>query len=69
MQNYKFWLSAGTFGLCLNLAGCGTAARDASKIDYYAINGTVSGLVGSGLVLHSDNGEDLSIADNGTFSF
>ena len=35
----------------------------------YKIGGTVSGLTGSGLVLHSSLGDDLSIAANGAFAF
>jgi len=35
----------------------------------YAISGTVSGYIGSGLVLQNNNGDDLSIDADGTFSF
>jgi hypothetical protein len=35
----------------------------------HALRVTVSGLAGSGLVLHSSLGDDLSIASNGTFAF
>jgi 6-phosphogluconolactonase len=35
----------------------------------YAVGGTVSGLVGSGLILRNSNGETLAIASNGPFRF
>ena len=35
----------------------------------YAINGTVAGLIGSGLVLQDNGGNDLAIAANGSFVF
>lgn len=35
----------------------------------YTIGGTVSGLVGSGLVLRNNGGDDLAISANGTFTF
>src|SRR5690242_9387265 len=41
------------------------AAPDAT----YAVSGNVSGLLGSGLVLQNNAGDDLPIAANGNFSF
>ena len=38
-------------------------------INTYAIGGTVSGLVGTGLVLEDNAGDDLSVTGNGTFAF
>jgi hypothetical protein len=38
-------------------------------INTYAIGGTVSGLVGTGLVLEDNGGDDLSVTGNGTFAF
>jgi large repetitive protein len=38
-------------------------------INRYAIGGTVSGLVGTGLVLEDNAGDDLSVTGNGTFAF
>ena len=35
----------------------------------YTVGGTVSGLVGSGLVLRNNGGNSLSIAGNGAFTF
>jgi len=35
----------------------------------YTIGGTVSGLVGSGMVLQNNGGDDLNISSNGSFSF
>jgi large repetitive protein len=39
------------------------------SINTYAIGGTVSGLVGTGLVLQNNNGDDLSVTSNGNFAF
>ncbi|MES9941811.1 MAG: DUF1566 domain-containing protein [Candidatus Thiodiazotropha sp. 6PLUC2] len=36
---------------------------------YYSIGGTVSGLIGSGLVLQNNTGDDLSIDSDGDFTF
>jgi hypothetical protein len=38
-------------------------------INTYAVGGTVSGLVGTGLVLEDNAGDDLSVTGNGTFAF
>ena len=35
----------------------------------FTIGGMVSGLAGSGLVVQNDNGDDLGIANNGSFTF
>jgi hypothetical protein len=35
----------------------------------YTVGGTVSGLVGTGLVLQNNGGDDLSISSDGTFTF
>jgi len=35
----------------------------------YTVGGTVSGLVGSGLVLRNNGGDDLNLATNGSFTF
>lgn len=35
----------------------------------YAVSGTVTGLLGTGLVLQNNAGDDLPIAANGRFSF
>jgi hypothetical protein len=37
--------------------------------DKYSIGGTVAGLTGSGLVLRNNGADDLSITDNGSFTF
>ena len=37
--------------------------------DQFTVGGTVSGLVGDGLVLHNNGGNDLAIAANGPFTF
>jgi hypothetical protein len=51
------------------------AAADVASVqvscstDQYAISGTVSGLVGEGLMLQNTGGDDLAIAADGSFSF
>lgn len=35
----------------------------------YSVSGTVTGLLGTGLVLQNNDGDDLPIASNGSFSF
>jgi hypothetical protein len=37
--------------------------------EHFTVGGTVSGLVGSGLVLQNNGGDDLPIATNGEFTF
>jgi 6-phosphogluconolactonase len=51
-------------GLVAVLASCGTSPGYS-----YTIGGTVSGMVGSGMVLQNNGGDDLSISSNGSFSF
>jgi len=50
--------------LVLLLSGCGS-----STSDIYTLSGTVSGLSGKGLVVHSSNGDSRTISANGPFSF
>jgi photosystem II stability/assembly factor-like uncharacterized protein len=40
-----------------------------STIPTYTVGGTVSGMTGSGLTLQNNGGDDLVIADNGSFTF
>ncbi|MCK4704062.1 MAG: thrombospondin type 3 repeat-containing protein [Gammaproteobacteria bacterium] len=52
----------------------GVVSSDVSSItvtcvDYYTLGGTVSGLVGSGMFLQNNSGDDLSITNNGSFTF
>jgi 6-phosphogluconolactonase len=54
----------GAFGLGTILLSCGT-----SPGYNYTVSGVVSGMIGSGLVLQNNNGDDLAISDNGAFSF
>ena len=37
--------------------------------DKYSIGGTVEGMAGSGLVLQNNGGDDLTITENGNFTF
>lgn len=70
-------------GLCM-LAACGgggsggsnpssssssNSSSSSSAAPTYTIGGTVSGLVGSGLVLSNNGGNNLSITANGAFTF
>lgn len=51
-------------GLVVFLASCSTSPGYS-----YTISGTVSGMVGSGMVLQNNGRDDLSISYNGSFSF
>ena len=51
-------------GLVAVLASCSNSPGYS-----YTIGGTVSGMVGSGMVLQNNGGDDLSISSNGSFSF
>ncbi|MGP8154127.1 MAG: beta-propeller fold lactonase family protein [Smithella sp.] len=51
-------------GLVAILASCGT-----SPGYNYTISGTVSGMIGSGLVLQDNGGDDQTISVNGAFAF
>src|SRR5579883_3226078 len=44
------------------------AAAEAGASDF-SIGGTVTGLVGTGLVLRDNGGDDLPVATNGAFTF
>jgi len=48
----------------LGLSGCG-----GNNSSTYTIGGTVSGLVGTGLVLQNYGGNNLAISTNGSFTF
>src|SRR3974390_1276683 len=58
----SFLLAISALTGILFAAGCGPNAS-------YAVGGTVSGLVGTGLVLQNNSGNSLSVAANGTFTF
>jgi hypothetical protein len=53
----------------------GTATNNVTSVTVncstgsFSVGGTVSGLVGSGLVLRNNGGDDLPIASNGSFNF
>jgi 6-phosphogluconolactonase (cycloisomerase 2 family) len=58
--------------LCAVANGSGTAIANVTNVAVncgYAIGGTVSGLVGTGLVLRNNGADDKSITMNGTFAF
>jgi len=50
------------FAAALGVASCNLDAK-------YAVGGTVTGLVGSGLVLEDNGGDALSVTANGSFTF
>jgi hypothetical protein len=53
----------------LAFAGCGSGDSDGGTSSKHKIGGTVSGLVGAGLVLNSSICGDLPVAVNGPFTF
>jgi hypothetical protein len=55
----------------LVLTGCGgdSSGSGAVAVVAHSIGGTVSGLTGSGLVLHDNANDDLSVTGNGSFNF
>jgi hypothetical protein len=67
-------IKPGSIVLCLAIAGCGGNGGTATDISdtsdtYYSIGGMVTGLIGSGLVLQNNAGDDLPIAGDGGFTF
>ena len=54
----------GAVGLMAVLTSCGTSPGYS-----YTVGGTVSGMVGSGMVLQNNGGDDRSISADGQFSF
>jgi hypothetical protein len=60
---------------CTVTNGSGTASANVTNVQvvcstvYYTIGGTVSGLVGTGLVLQINGGDNLSVSTNGVFTF
>lgn len=55
--------------IVLILAGCGSTGGTAPPPQSFTIGGSVSGLVGSGLVLQNDGGDNLAVSANGSFIF
>ena len=65
-------------GFLIVVAGCGSTATGggsggsgdmAPPVQLVSIGGTVTGLLGSGLVLEDNGGDDLPVAADGTFTF
>ena len=59
---------------CSVTSGSGTASANVSSVatcvtDTYTVGGLVSGLLGSGLVLRNNGGNDLAITADGAFTF
>jgi hypothetical protein len=57
-----------TLGLAA-IIGTGGGGDGGGGSTDYTVGGTVSGLVGTGLVLQNNGGDDLSISSNGAFTF
>ncbi len=57
--------SIGMIALAMLLTSCGSGNEGYS----YTIRGTVSGMVGGGLVLQNNSTDDLIVSNNGTFVF
>ncbi len=53
----------------LTLAACGGGGGGSNSPATYTIGGSVSGIVGTGLVLRNNGGGDLPVAANGSFTF
>ena len=67
-------LTQPTGQICTVANGSGTASADVTKIpvacsNLYTIGGTVSGLIGTGLVLQDNGGNNLSVSASGAFTF
>jgi uncharacterized repeat protein (TIGR03803 family) len=64
-----------SIGIVCLLAGCGGSNGGSKKsgggggVSTYTIGGTVSEMVGTGLVLQDNGGDNLSITGNGSFTF
>ena len=56
--------TVGVIGLVAVLASCGTSPGYS-----YTVSGTVDGMVGGGMVLQNNGGDDRIISANGQFSF
>ncbi len=56
-------------GTCVVTMSDDTTVTATFAIPTYTVGGTVSGLAGSGLVLQNNGGDNLAIAENGSFSF
>jgi 6-phosphogluconolactonase len=55
--------------LVLALDSCGGGSSSPSSPSHYTVGGSTSGLLGSGLVLQNNGGNDLAITTNGSFVF
>lgn len=55
--------------ISLGLMACGSSSNDNRQTPSFTIGGTVTGLLGSGLVLQNNGGDDLTIFANGPLSF
>jgi 6-phosphogluconolactonase len=70
----KVWILSGilaktacTIAMVAILVSCGGSSEN--KGYSYTVGGTVNGLVGGGLVLQNNGGDDLAVSLNGSFSF
>jgi 6-phosphogluconolactonase len=63
------WSSLLALALALDSCGGGGGYGGSSSFPTYTVGGSVSGLVGSGLMLQNNGGDDLAMAANGSFVF
>src|ERR1700744_4114570 len=58
-----------SIGALLTLAACGGGGMTVKVPSQFTISASVTGLTGTGLVLHDNGKENLTVAADGTFSF
>lgn len=68
-QFHRFLFSLLALASVMLLQGCGGGSGGGSDTSPYTIGGTVSGLLGTGLVLQNNGGDDLIISADGSFTF
>ncbi|MBS0580712.1 MAG: hypothetical protein JSR36_15755 [Proteobacteria bacterium] len=68
----RIWihLARGFFGIVpVFLVACSGGGGSPAPVNTYTVGGTVSGLVGSGLILQNNGGDNLAPASSGAFTF
>ncbi len=68
-NKYHAFICTSIILLLLSACSSGGGGGGGIPIPTYTIGGTVTGLVGSGLVLQNNSGDDLAISADGSFSF
>jgi hypothetical protein len=69
MRTFTLRGAAAALATVVALAGCGGGGSDGGPAQQRSVGGSVSGLVGSGLVLQNNGGDDLAVTANGAFTF